>query len=279
MNNWIDKELAEVSERGERRKLEAWPALGPYLERDGAHILNLAGNDYLGLTANPNVRGAAAEAAQSLGTGATASRLLTGTSEIHAQLEETLAAWKGHPAALSFSSGYLAALGIIPLLVGRDDLIVADRFCHACLLDGARMSGATLVRFHHNDMEDAKKRLHKRGDYSRCLIVAESIYSMDGDLAPLSELLALAKEHDAFLLVDEAHALGVTGARGAGCTADFPEASQNLITLGAMGKSLGAAGGFITGSNQLRDLMINRARTFIFDTALPRPRWQRPSPR
>lgn len=271
MDDWIDKELDAVAGRGELRKLETWPGLGPYLERSGERILNLAGNDYLGLTANPTVREASADAARCLGTGATASRLLAGTNELHTQFEEALAAWKGHPAVTLFSSGYLAAMGVIPLLAGRDDLIVADRLSHACLLDAARLSGAELARFHHNDMEDAKRRLQKRGDYSRCLILTESIFSMDGDLAPIAELLRLATGHDAFLLVDEAHALGVAGPRGAGLTADLPEAARHLVTLGAMGKSLGAAGGFITGSTKLRELIINRARTFIFDTALPPP--------
>lgn len=271
MNDWIEQELAEIAARGESRRLETWPALGPYLERAGQRILNLAGNDYLGLTAHRAVREAAAHAARDIGTGATASRLLAGTSTLHQQLEEKLAAWKGHPTALLFSSGYLAALGIIPLLAGRDDLIVADRLCHACLLDAARLSGATLVRFHHNDLDDAKRRLQKRAEHSRCLLVTESIFSMDGDRAPIRKLLDLAKEHDAYLLVDEAHALGVAGPRGAGFTADLPEAAQHLVTLGTLGKSLGAAGGFITAPVKLRELMINRARTFIFDTALPPP--------
>lgn len=271
MDEWIVSGLEAVRKRGELRTLESWPGLGPYLERDGASVLNLAGNDYLGLTASPVVREAAAAAALQSGTGATASRLLAGTSELHTGLEEAIATWKGHPAALLFSSGYLAALGIIPLLAGRDDLIVADRLSHACLLDAARLSGATLVRFQHNDLADAAKRLQKRSEYARCLIVTESIFSMDGDRAPISDLLQLAAAHSAFLLVDEAHAIGVAGPRGAGLTADMPEAGAYLVTLGAMGKSLGAAGGFITGSTKLRELMLNRARTFIFDTALPPP--------
>ncbi|MBW7909027.1 MAG: 8-amino-7-oxononanoate synthase [Kiritimatiellae bacterium] len=271
MNEWIEQQLSEVAARGESRQLTAWPTLGPYLQRADQRILNLAGNDYLGLTAHPAVREAAARAARDIGTGATASRLLAGTATLHEQLETELADWKGHPSALLFSSGYLAALGIIPLLAGRDDLIVADRLCHASLLDAARLSGATLLRFHHNDIADAHKRLAKRPHHPRCLIVTESLFSMDGDTAPLPELLALAQSHNATLLVDEAHALGVAGPRGAGLTADQPEAEENLVTLGTLGKSLAAAGGFITGPAKLRTLMINRARTFIFDTALPPP--------
>ncbi len=271
MNDWIQTELDAIAARGEKRTLEPWPAPGPHLERDGQRYVNLAGNDYLGLTANAAVREAAARAARETGPGATASRLLAGTCNAHAALESALAAWKGHPAALLFSSGYLAALGVIPLLAGRGDLIVADRLSHACLLDAARLSGADLVRFHHNDLADAARRLQQRAAHRRCLIITESIFSMDGDLAPWRELLDLAARHDAFLLVDEAHALGVAGPRGAGLSADALAAVDRLITLGTLGKSLAAAGGFVTGSAALRELMINRARSFIFDTALPPP--------
>lgn len=271
MNDWIQNELDAIAARGEKRALDPWPAPGPHLQRDGQRYVNLAGNDYLGLTANAAVRGAAARAARDIGPGATASRLLAGTCDAHTALESALAAWKGHPAALLFSSGYLAALGVIPLLAGRDDLIVADRLSHACLLDAARLSGADLVRFHHNDLADAARRLQQRSANRRCLLITESIFSMDGDLAPWRELLDLAERHDAFLLVDEAHALGVAGPRGAGLTANSPAAADRLITLGTLGKSLAAAGGFVTGSAALRELMINRARSFIFDTALPPP--------
>lgn len=271
MDAWMEEELAAIEMRGERRRIETWPAPGPYLERDGIRYLNLAGNDYLGLTAHPEVREAAARAAREIGPGSTASRLLAGTCALHSELETALARWKGHPAALVFSSGYLAALGVIPLLADRGDLILADRLCHACLLDAARLSGARLLRFRHNDLEDVKARLTTRAAYRRCLIVTESIFSMDGDLAPWRELLELAIAHDAMLLVDEAHAIGVAGPRGAGVTADEPSSAEHLITMGTLGKALASSGGFVTGSERLKELLINRARTFIFDTALPPP--------
>lgn len=271
MNDWIEQELAAIAGRGETRHVTAWPAPGPYLEWEGRQYCNLAGNDYLGLTTCESVREAAARAAREVGPGATASRLLAGTCTLHQQLEETLAVWKGHPAALLFSSGYLAAQGIIPLLAGRGDLIVADRLSHACLLDAARLSGGKLVRFRHNDVSHANRLLEQRVRHRRCLLVTESIFSMDGDRAPIGSLLDLAARHDARLLVDEAHALGVCGPRGAGLTADAPEAADRLVTLGTLGKSLASAGGFITCSQRLRELMINRARSFIFDTALPPP--------
>lgn len=271
MSDWIHNELAAIAGRGETRRLETWPAPGPRLQDGGRTLLNLAGNDYLGLTQHPAVREAAARAAHDSGPGATASRLLAGTCRLHTALEEQLAAWKGHPAALLFSSGYLAALGIVTVAAGRGDLIVADRLSHACLLDAALLSGAKLLRFHHNDLDDARRVLKDRGCYRRCLIVTESIFSMDGDRAPVAELLDLAAEADALLLVDEAHALGAAGPRGAGWTADLFPAGGHLVTLGTLGKSLASAGGFATCSHDLRTLLINRARSFIFDTALPPP--------
>lgn len=271
MHDWIHEELAAIQSRGEYRRLDPWPAPGPYLGRDSAQAINLASNDYLGLTAHPEVRHAASRAALEIGTGATASRLLAGSCDLHAELEATLAAWKGHPSALLFSSGYLAAWGVIPLLAGRGDLILADRLSHACLLDAARLAGATLKRFRHNDLADARRLLAKRASYRRCLLITESLFSMDGDEAPWRALSDLAAAHDAWLLVDEAHAIGTLGPRGAGLTADAPEAAHHLVTLGTLGKSLASAGGFITGPALLREWMINRARSFIFDTALPPP--------
>lgn len=271
MTSWITEELEAIRSRGEYRAVESWNTIGPYLQEDGRVWLNLAGNDYLGLTAHPAVREAAARAARDLGPGATASRLLAGSARLHSELETGLADWKGHPTALLFSSGYLAALGAVTVLAGREDLIVADRLSHACLLDASRLSGATLVRFKHNDLSDASSRLSNRSNYRRCLIITESIFSMNGDQAPVEELLNLAARNDAILLVDEAHALGVFGPRGAGLTADSPAAADCLVTLGTLGKSLGSAGGFLTCSTALRELFINRARSFIFDTALPPP--------
>ena len=271
MSDWIHNELAAIARRGETRRLEVWPAPGPHLQDGTTRLLNLAGNDYLGLTEHPLVREAAARAARDIGPGSTASRLLAGTFRLHAEFEEQLAAWKGHPAALLFSSGYLAALGVVTLLAGRDDVIVADRLSHACLLDAALLSGAKLLRFKHNDLADAQRLLASRTEYRRCLLITESIFSMDGDQAPVAALQALANAHEAFLLVDEAHALGTAGPRGAGLTADRVEAAGNLVALGTLGKSLASAGGFVTCSPALRELLINRARTFIFDTALPPP--------
>lgn len=271
MLEWIASELAQIDARGERRSPVPWPEPGPYLRKGERRYLNLASNDYLGLTTDPTIRRAAARAAEEVAPGSTASRLLAGTTDLHVELEQTLAEWKGHPAALVFSSGYLAALGSIPLLAGPGDLILADRLSHACLLDAALFSGARLRRYRHNDVDDLARHLKKRSHFRRCLIVTESIFSMDGDMAPCRDILSLAAEHDAMVFIDEAHAIGVAGPRGAGLTADAPESRERLVTLGTLGKALAAGGGFVTGPPQFRELMINRARTFIFDTALPPP--------
>ncbi len=271
MSDWIHNELAAIANRGETRRLDVWAAPGPHLQENANDLINFAGNDYLGLSMHPQVREAAARAAREVGPGSTASRLLAGTFLLHADFEVQLAAWKGHPSALLFSSGYLAALGVVTVLAGRDDLIVADRLSHACLLDAALLSGAKLLRFKHNDVDDARRLLADRPSYRRCLIITESIFSMDGDQAPVRDLLRLAGEHDAMLLVDEAHALGTAGPRGAGFTADLAMDTSQLVTLGTLGKSLASTGGFVTCSHPLRELLINRARSFIFDTALPPP--------
>lgn len=271
MPDWIEHALEEIRSRSEWRSIESWSAPGPYLEREGRRFLNLASNDYLGLSAHPSVREAAARAAREVAPGSTASRLLAGSTDLHIRFEGLLAQWRGHPAALTFSSGYLAALGVIPILAEHGDLILADRLSHACLLDAVRLSGARFFRFRHNDLHDLVRRLERRRDYRRCLIVTESVFSMDGDSPPLPQLLEVARQYEAILLVDEAHALGVLGPRGAGLTADEPANGSFLISMGTMGKSLGAAGGFVTCSTNMRDLLVNRARTFIFDTAPPPP--------
>lgn len=265
--SWIHDELDALKAAGLERRLVTWDRPGPWVEQGGRRLLNLASNDYLGLGVHPAVREAAARTARDEGVGAAASRLLAGSFRPHAELEDRLAAWKGHPSALLFSSGYLAALGVVGALVGRGDLILADRLSHACLLDAARLSEARLQRFAHNDTADLARLLAKRGEFRRCLIITESLFSMDGDTPPLADLLRLAARHDAALLVDEAHALGVLGPRGAGTTADLPEAATHLVALGTLGKSLASAGGFVTGPAPLRDLLIHRARAFIFDTA------------
>lgn len=261
--------MGALRSRHEERTLCPLPAGGPYVELAGRRVLNLASNDYLGLAGHPQVLEAAARALRQAGAGATASRLVTGDLDVHHELERELAELKQCPAALLFGSGYLASLGVIPVLVGRHDLVLADRLAHACLLDGARLSGARLRRFRHNDVAHLAEQLAGQSARGRCLIVTESIFSMDGDRAPLAEIAALAARANALLLVDEAHATGVYGPGGGGLTCAPEVRPQVAVAMGTLSKALGSYGGYVACSEKLRGLFINRARSFAFSTALP----------
>jgi len=235
-----------------------------------AGMLNFAANDYLGLSRHPALIAAARQATAQRGTGAGASRLITGTDGAVLALEEKLAAWKEKEAALVFSSGYAAALGTIPALVGKGDTVILDKLAHASLIDAARLSGATVRTFPHNDMGRLEALLQKISPgKKRILIVTESIFSMDGDAAPLRELIELKDRHGAWLLVDEAHATGLYGATGAGLVAEAGLSPRVEIVMGTLSKALGSLGGYIAGSRVLIDWLINRARSFIYSTALP----------
>jgi 8-amino-7-oxononanoate synthase len=233
-------------------------------------MLNFAANDYLGLSRHPALIEAARQATALHGTGAGASRLVTGTDSAVLALEEQLAAWKETEAALVFSSGYAAALGTIPALVGKGDTVVLDKLAHASLIDAARLSGATVRSFPHNHTGRLEKLLSKLAPLkTRVLIVTESIFSMDGDAAPLRELVDLKDRFGAWLLVDEAHATGLYGATGAGLLTEAGLSARVEIVLGTLSKALGSVGGYIAGSRVLIDWLVNRVRTFIYSTALP----------
>jgi 8-amino-7-oxononanoate synthase len=234
-------------------------------------FIDLASNDYLGLAADPRVAGAAAAAASLWGAGATSSRLVAGTTRLHLDLEQELAKLAGMESALVFSSGYLANIGVITALGGPGTLIVADEHCHASMIDGFRLSRSRSESFPHNSVEDAGRLLAGRAE-PRALIAVESLYSVLGDEAPLVGLLALAEEHDAVLLIDEAHSLGVTGTghfQGRGSVAGTALAGHpNVMVTATLSKALGSQGGAVLGSALLREHLINRARSFIFDTGL-----------
>ena len=243
---------------------------GTRLRVDGRELHNFSANDYLGLAAHPALAEALAAAAARWGVGSTASRLICGTTGEHAALEEELAAAKGTEAALVFSTGVAAATGTIPALVGRGDVVILDKLAHACLIDGVHASGAKTRVFPHNDLNKLESHLrwaretHPAGNI---LIVTESVFSMDGDLAPLREIVALKERHGAFLLLDEAHAVGVRGPGAAGLAGESGLADRIELQMGTLGKALGVSGGYIAGSRTLVDLLINRARSFVFSTA------------
>jgi 8-amino-7-oxononanoate synthase len=233
----------------------------------GIPLLSFCSNDYLGLAAHPALLRAAAEAGEREGFGAGAARLVSGDLPSHRGLEADLAAFLGREAALLFPSGYQANLGAVTALAGAEDLIVSDAANHASLIDGCRLSRATVVVYPHADAEAARTALRRPGSFRRRLLVTESLFSMDGDAAPLADLARVAAEADAILLVDEAHALGALGPGGRGLCAGAGISPDVLI--GTLGKAFGAGGGFVAGPTALRQLLLNRARTFVFTTAPP----------
>ena len=232
-------------------------------------IVSFSSNDYLGLASHPDVIAAAADCAAREGFGAAASRLVTGDLPAHRALERDLAAYLRRPAALLFPTGYQANVGVMATLAGPSDLIVSDALNHASLIDGCRLSRAQVAVYAHGDPSAAAEALARPGSFRRRFLVTESLFSMDGDVAPLAPLAQVAWDRDAVLIVDEAHALGVLGPGGRGLCAEAGIDPDVLV--GTLGKAFGAAGGFVTGSIALRNYLVNRARTLIFTTAAPPP--------
>lgn len=267
----LQRRLEELESQSLLRKLRCVSSpQGVRIQVDGRELLNFSSNDYLGLATHPKLKAAAMEATERFGTGSGASRLICGSLEPHHQLELELAAFKGTEAALVFSTGYGTALGSITALVGKEDVIILDKLVHASIVDAARLSGATLRVFRHNDLADLEEILQwsgKRG--GRTLIVTESIFSMDGDDAPLRELVALKEKYGAWLMIDEAHATGLFGGRRRGLAEEGGVSERVEVQMGTLGKALGSAGGYIAGSRRLIELLVNKARSFIFSTAPP----------
>ena len=256
----------------DRHLSEIGTAQGPEIESAARRLLNFSSNDYLGLANDSRLRKAAIAAINEFGVGAGASRLISGTQSPHLRLERALAEWKGTAAALCFSSGYAAALGAIPALVTKNDVVLLDKLCHASLIDAAKLSGAILRVFPHNNLRKLEGHLEwARREYAgrRVLIVTESVFSMDGNRAPLRELIELKKRFDTLLMLDEAHAVGVIGLHGRGLAAAEKLSDDVDVQMGTMSKALGTSGGYICGSHDLIEWLINRARSFIYSTAPP----------
>ena len=238
--------------------------------RGNREFVDFSSNDYLGLSSHPAIIAAAKDAMDRYGMGAGASRLMSGSLSIHHELEEEVASFKGTQRALVFNSGYHANIGVIPALFGRHDLIVADALSHASQLDGALLSRAKLVRFRHNDPENLSALLKKyRGKFRKCLVMTESVFSMDGDLAPLRELLEICRRHRCFMMVDEAHAAGVFGSRGRGRVEAEGLTGEVDLVMGTFSKALGSFGAYIAASRVIVEFLVNSARSFIYSTALP----------
>ncbi len=276
------QKLDDLEARGLRRRLVVTEREAAALARRGTggqqrRLVSFCCNDYLNLSQDERVKQAAAEAALTAGAGAGASRLITGNHALYERLEQRLAAFKGTAAAVVFGSGYLANLGIVPALVGKDDLVLVDELAHACLFAGARLAGAALAVFRHNDMNHLETVLQeRRAAHGQALILTDGVFSMDGDLAPLAELTALARRFDAWLMTDDAHGLGVLG-EGRGSTAHAiqraagGEEVEVPLQMGTLSKAVGAYGGYLCASRPVVDLIKTRARTFIYTTALPPP--------
>ena len=302
MNRDVDQELDALRREGLLRELRALPEAGGKITAGGAQVLNFSSNDYLDLARHPALKAAAIEAVQRLGCGGAASRLMSGHLDLHEELENDLARFMETQAALVFGSGFLTNLGVLTALAGPGDAVFADRLNHASLIDGMRLSGAKWRRYHHKDPAHLESLLKKSAGNGRRIIVSDSVFSMDGDVAPLKELETLARRYETLLVVDEAHAIGVMGARGNGvcrstvrsagfspsdvCSAGFspfstetknndvcyaapPDRVEPDLIVGTLSKALGGYGGFVACGGAVKQLLVNRARSFIYSTALP----------
>jgi 8-amino-7-oxononanoate synthase len=269
LDDFASKKLAALDRDGLRRTLVSTARGALYVERNGRRLLSFSCNDYLNLTQHPATRAAAVAAIERYGLGSGASRLVTGNHPLYADLEGRLARLKGTQAACVFGSGFLANTGIIPALIGPGDLVLLDELSHACLWAGARLARATALAYRHNDVGHAEEllRVH-RGRHPRALIATDGVFSMDGDLAPLVALGAIARRHDAWLISDDAHGIGVVGG-GRGSTFAGKTPADVPLQMGTLSKAIGAYGGYLCASRSVIELMHNRARTLIYSTGLP----------
>ncbi len=267
--DWIDRALQVVHQANWYRSPQAISTrAGTTVKMHGQNMLMFASNNYLGLAGDPRLINAAIAATQTYGTGATGSRLVSGHLELHQELETAIAALKQTEAALVFSSGYLANLGAIATVVGDRDLVLQDTYNHSCLKNGAILSGAKVMVYAHANVQSLAQLLEThRHQYRRCLITTDTVFSMDGDICPLREIMDLANRYECMVLVDEAHATGVFGDRGAGVTSALG-ISQPLIQVGTLSKALGSLGGYVGGSAALIDFLRNRAASWIYTTGL-----------
>ncbi len=244
-------------------------AQGPRVLIEGREVILLSSNNYLGLADHPKVKEAAIKAIEKYGFGTGASRLISGNMALHEELEERLAKFKGVEASLIFNSGYTANIGVIPAIAGNGDFICSDELNHASIIDGARLSRAVIRVYPHKDINTLEYLLKRDTGNGRKLIITDTVFSMDGDIAPLKEIYELARRYDAILMVDEAHATGVLGEKGRGAIEHFGLENNDIIQMGTLSKALGTFGAYIAGSKELINYLINKARSFIYTTSLP----------
>lgn len=269
MDDWLQSELEIIKQRHLQRTLQSF-ATGndPHAIINGQPYLLFSSNNYLGLATDPRLKHKAIEAVEQFGVGSGGARLTTGNTVIHEQLEKEIASFKGTEASLIFSSGYLMNIGVIAGLMSEGDVIFSDALNHASIIDGCRLSKAKTIVYQHADMADLEEKLKQYPNANKKLIVTDGIFSMDGDIAPLPQIVQLAKTYDAYVMVDDAHATGVIGKNGGGTAAYFGLQADVHITVGTLSKAVGAEGGFVATSQLLVEYLRNKARTFIFQTSL-----------
>lgn len=268
--DFILDELQSLKEHAllrEYRTVES--AQEPRIQINGKSYLSFSSNNYLGLANHPKIKQAAIAAINQYGWGAGASRLVSGNTTIHLELERKIAEFKGTEAALLFPTGYMANVGALCALVGKEDVVIGDKLNHASIIDGCRLSGATFRVYPHNNVGQLASLLQRSSAYRRKLVVTDSVFSMDGDTAPLPEIAEVAKKYDAILMIDDAHATGVFGRHGRGLVAHYGLEGKTDVIMGSLSKAVGSIGGFIAGNKRLIDFLKNKARPFIFTTALP----------
>ena len=267
---FLDRAVTDLKHSGLKRELRPLcGAQGREITIEGKKVLNFCSNNYLGLADDARLAAAATECVEKEGFGAGASRLVCGNMSAHQRLEEGIANFKGAQRCLVFSTGYMANVGIISSIFGRDDIIFSDRLNHASIIDGIRLSRARCRRYAHRDMNALEAMLKSSGSFRKRGIITESVFSMDGDIAPLDEIVALARKYDCLLMIDEAHALGVMGENGEGLAAHFKVESGIDIQMGTLSKAAGSFGAYCCGSNELISFLINKARSFIYTTGMP----------
>jgi glycine C-acetyltransferase len=270
---WVSDSLDSLREQGLYNQIRTIDsAQGPVIDIDGSAVLNFCANNYLGLANHQRLREAAKRAIDRYGVGPGAVRTIAGTLRPHVELDQRLAAFKGVQSAISFQSGFAANLAVIPALVGKDDLIVSDELNHASIIDGCRLSRAAVKRYAHADPEDLEQVLaEQRGSFGRALVITDGVFSMDGDVAPLDKILAAAKAHDALLMVDDAHGEGVLGRGGRGIVDHFDLHGQVDVEVGTLSKAFGVVGGMVAGDPRIVEWLHQRARPFLFSSAMTIP--------
>jgi 8-amino-7-oxononanoate synthase len=267
---YISDELKNIKKAGLYRELNVIDnAQGVYLEVEGRKYLSFCSNNYLGLANNPLVVSAVKDAVEEYGWGAGASRLVSGNMALHETLENEISLFKEKESAIVFPTGYMANIGTISTLVSKGDLVICDKLNHASIIDGCRLSGADFRVYTHCDMEKLENILKKSSNYARKLIVTDSVFSMDGDLAPLPDIVSIARKYNAIIMVDEAHGTGVFGKEGRGVVEHFNLNKEIDVVMGTFSKAIGSLGGYVCGDEDLINFLRNKARSFIYTTALP----------